>query len=224
MEEHGSYEYLKELALIFKESQNQETFMKIVELVNRLLYKLVHKARRSKPYLKRVDIQDLYSTALLGLFKAVLKVKEDQPGIKLISDIVGYVGNEIAKDNKKTNKVTFPFSIAEVALQVHLYSNDMPQSQKYLYQIENKLVDSEPVYKELEMNFLRDRFETLIAEGIISFEEFEMLTMRFVNDMSFEEIAIQMEGSDVNAAAIIESTLNKLRYEFRKRDWDGDAL
>jgi len=215
------YQVLKELALEFVNSKDPSILEKIIKKVDKLLFYTIYKARRSKPYLKKVELQDLYQTAIIGLYRALLKVKEDEPGSKLVYKIGRYTGNEIAKDYKRTDKVTFPFSIADVDFQVHLYSVDMPQSWKHISQIEDKLVEDTLVYKNLEMKFIRERFLKLIEEEIISFEEFEMLVLRFVEGMTYTDIARQFGTSQVTISKKIGDALNRLRYEFRRRGWEG---
>jgi len=215
------YQILKELALEFAKNKDPLIFAKIAARVEKLLFYTIHKNRRAKPYLKKVELEDLYQTAIIGLYRALLKVKEDEPGSKLVYKIIRYVGNEIAKCAKRKDKITFPFSIAKVAFQVHLYSVDMPQSWNFVNQIENILVENTLVYKNLEMEFVRERFLKLIEEETISVEEFEMLVMRFVDDMTYNDIAKQVGGSYVTVSKRIKDTLNKLRYEFRRRNWEG---
>lgn len=215
------YQTLKELALEFVWNKDPSTFLKILKKVDRLLLYTIHKDRKGKPYLKKVELQDLYQTAVIGLYKALLKVKEDEPGSKLVYKITRYVGNEIAKNFKKTNRITFPFSIADIAFQVHLYSADMPQSWKHISQIEDKLIEEDVVYKNLEMEFIRERFLKLIEEGVISFEEFEMLNLRFVDGMTYMDMKKHFGASHVTISKKIEDALNRLRYEFRRRGWES---
>lgn len=215
------YQLLKELALEFVDNRNPSILIAILLKVDKLLLYTIHKARKSKPYLRKVEIQDLYHDAIVGLYVALLKVKEDEPGSKLIYKITRYVTNEIAKHNRRTNKVAFPFSVADIAFQVHLYSSDMPQSGVYISQIEDRLAEKTPVYKNLESEFTRERFIKLIEEDVISFEEFKMLVMYFVNDMTYKDIAKQIGCSGATVSRKIESVLNRLRYEFRRRGWEG---
>lgn len=213
------YQVLKELALEFESSRNPDIFERIVEKVDRLLLQTIYRLRRAKPYLKKVEMQDLYQTSILGLHKALLKVKEDEPGTKLVYKIIRYVGNEIAKFNKTTSKIVFPRSIEDVSFQIHLCSTD--RAQDLVYQIENELTDNTAVYKNLEMEGIRDRFSILVESGVLSFEEFEMLVMRFVDGMKYKDIAKQFGGSYDTVSKRIENVLNRMRYEFRRRGWDG---
>lgn len=216
------YRLLKELALEFVDNENPSIFMAILLKVDRLLLYTIHKARKAKPYLRKVDLRDLYQDAIVGLYNAILKTREDEPGKKIVYWITRYVTNEIAKHNKRTNKVSFPFSVSDIAFQVHLYSSDMPQSGTYIDQIKDKLAENTPVYKNLEAEFTRDRFYKLIEDDVISLEEYAMLTMYFVSGMTYKAIAKQAKCSGATVSRRIESTLHRLRYEFRRRGWECD--
>lgn len=216
--EREKYQILKELALEFKSSKDPAIFKKILVKVDRLLLQTIHRARRAKPYLKKVDLQDLYQIAVIGLYNALSKVKEDEEGSKLVYKIIRYIGNEIAKFNKTTNRIVFPRSIEDVSFQVHLCSTD--RAQDLVHQIENKLTDNTRVYKNLEMEDIRDRFLILLKDEVLSYEEFGMFVMRFVDGMKYKDIAKQFSISYVTVSKKIEDTLNRIRWEWRRRGWE----
>lgn len=219
-----NHKYLRDLTTEFRSSNNPATFEEILKIVDKLLLYVIYGARRSKPYLRKVGLQDLYHTAVLGLHQALGTVKDDEPGSKIIYRIVRYVQNEIGKDNKhnRTNKVSFPFSIADISFQVNLHSFDMAHSGKFISQIEKLLIASDSsVCRSLEGEFTRDRFAKLIEEGIITSQEFEMLCMHYVYGMSFTDIAGQMDSTVSTISRKIEKVLNRLRFEFRRRNWEG---
>ena len=213
------YGQLKDLSLKFVSNRNPKIFIAIALLVDKLLFYTIHEARKAKPYLRKVSMDDLYQDAILGLYAALLKTKQDEPGSKIIYNIVGYVNNAITKQNKRTNQVAFPFSIGDIAFQVHLYASDMPQSRVYISRIEDKLSSNDPVYKNLELESVREKFRLLIEEDVISFEEFRMITMYVVNDMTYKTIAAEFDSSIATVSRRIKNALNRLRYEFRVRGW-----
>lgn len=196
------YQLLKELALEFIRTRNPSIFTEIIKKVDRLLLYVVYKARKKRYHLRNVELQDLYHSTIVGLHQALLKVKEDDPGSKIITKIVRYANNEIVKDNKIVR--------------------DSSKLKKKLFALSNedKLVDNTLVYKNLEMEFIRERFLKLIDEGVISFKEFEMITMRFVNDMAYREIAAQFGISRNTTSKMIKNALCKMKNEFIKRDWE----
>jgi len=215
------YQLLKDLALEFISNRNQSTFIAIVLKVDKFLLYSIYKARLCKPYLKKVELQDLYQDAIVGLYKALLKFKKEEPGSKLLYKIQRYISNEIVLHYKRTDKIVFPFEVAEVVFQVHLYFSDMASQGTYIKQLRDKLSEEILPYKNLEQEFTRERFAKLIEEDVISSEEFMMLTMRFVDDMRYKNIAKQFGCSGATVSRRIESALNRLRYEFRRRGWEG---
>ena len=191
-----------ELVFRFVYNRDASTFVEILKKVDKLLLYTIYKIRKTRPYLKNVELQDLYQTSILGLHAALLKVKESDSGSKIIYKITRYVANEIIKENKgtQTHKVVTPLEIV----------------------IDDKLIDDIPVYSNLELEFIRERFSKLIEEDIIGFEEFEMLIMHFVNDMTYKDIAKQLGYSNITVSKKIRDILIRLKYEFRKRGWDQD--
>jgi len=214
------YTLLKKLSLEFIFGRDPDIFIAIALLVDKLLFYTIHKARRAKPYLKKVEMDDLYQDAILGLYAAILKTKGDEPGSKIIYRIGRYINNEITKQNRRTNKVAFPFSISDIAFQVHLYASDMSQSGVYINQIEDKLFSNIPVYRNLELEFINEKIRLLIEEDVISFEEFGMIAMYVVEDMTYKTIAKEFGTSIPTVSRKIKNALNRLRYEFRRRGWD----
>lgn len=218
--EDNHHQLLKDLVFDFKREKKTKVFNEIVKIVNKLLYSVIHKARRNRPYLKKVDIKDLYQDTILGLYQALDTVKEDEPGSKIIYKIVRYAYNAIGKNNKKSNKVTFPFSVADVAFQIHLYCADMSHSRRFITQIEEILVENVMVYAELESGHIRNRFSKLIKEDIISIDEFTMISMYYVNELTYSQIAQQFGISITTVSRKITKALNRLRFEFRRRNWE----
>jgi len=190
-----NYSLLKKLALEFVRTNNPSIFTEIVKKVDRLLLYTIYKERKRRYHLRNAALQDLYHSTIVGLYQALFKVKEDEPGSKIITKIIRYATNEMLKDNKGSKEKSFtPFD-------------------------EDRLVDNTLVYKDLEMEFIRQRFWKLIDEGVISFEEFEMITMRFTNDMSYKSIASQFGISKDTVSKRIKNALCRMKYEFIKRGW-----
>jgi len=191
------YRLLKGLALEFVKTNDTSIFTAIVKMEDRLVLYSIHKAIGKRNSLMRVPLQDLYQSALVGLYLALLKVKEDEPGSKIVTKIIRYIINEVLKDNKEPREKPFTFSNRD------------------------KLIDDTLVYKNLEMEFIRERFWKLINDKVISFEEFEMIVMRFVDGMSYEEIASQFIGKSRKVISRkIKKILKKMKDEFAKRGWE----
>lgn len=216
------YRLLKQLSLEFVSNKDPDVFIKAAVLVDKWLFYIIHEARRARPYLRKVEMDDLYQDAVLGLYAAILKTRDDEPGSKIIYRIWRYVNNEITKQNKRTNKVSFPFAIGDIAFQVHLYASDMSQSKVFINQIEDKLSSNISVCKNLEAEDIKEKFRLLIAEDVISFDEFMMVTMHVVEGTAYKVIAKEFGTSIATVSRKIKNALNRMRYEFRARGWEEE--
>lgn len=220
------YRTLKQLALEYAGSKDPIIFMKIIRHTERFLLRTIYRARRVKPYLKKAEMQDLYQTAIIGLHKALLKVDRNEPGSKLLYKISRYVGNEISNYNRATYKLTFLLRKEDISFQVHLDRSCKDKS-TWLYasdvsinQLAEKLVETTPVYKNLELEDIRECFSKMLEEEVINLEELKMISMRFVEGMYYKDIAKQFGLSRITVSKRITKALNRLRYEFRRRGWE----
>lgn len=194
-----THQVLKDLALSFDTSGDPVTFIKILLEVHKLLKYQVRQIRRRRPYLQAVDFNDLYQTAIVGLYRAVAKVQADASGGKLVYNIRRYVDNEIIKEYK-----------------------DRTWRQSYILfdDAQRELVDTTEVYLNLEQEFIRDRFYRLITVGVISQEEFDMIYQHFVRGVSYKDIASQVGNSTDTISKKVRDSLNRIRWEFRRRGWE----
>jgi RNA polymerase sigma factor (sigma-70 family) len=199
MMEEGEHQYLKELALEYVRLRNPLIFEAIIIKVDKLLMFTIRKVRAFLPYLRAVEIQDLYQDAIVGLHKGLLKVKEDEPDTKVLYWIVRNVTDEIVKCNRRVKK----------------------SAQSFEKIADEELVDTTPVYKDLELAAIRERFWKLMDEGVLSFDEFQMLIMRVIHGMTYKDIAKQFGSTKVTVSKRIKDVLNRLRHEFRRRNWEG---
>lgn len=206
---------VKRLALIYRGNRDPHVFTQILVVVHELLKNLVMKALRGKPHLRRMEPQDLYHAAILGLYKAILKVEEKETGGILVSRIIFYAGNEILSWGRVPR--IKPFSSFLNVLNVEEWP-------PWVMGIWSGGKVKQPYYESthggIESKFVRDGFTKLIEEGVLSTEDFDLLVMRVVNGMKYKEIAKQIGCSISGASIRVTAILNKLRYEFRKRSWD----
>ena len=206
---------VKRLALAYRDKEDPTIFKQILILVDELLKNLVKRMIRKKPYLQRMELQDLYHAAVIGLLKAVLKVKEEETGGILVSKIIYCVGDEISSWGKAPREK--PFSSFLNVL-------DAEQWPPWVMGIwsggDVKQLYYESTYNDIESSFIRDRFTKLIEEGILSLEDFDLLVMRIVNGMKYKDVAKQLGCSISGASIRVTAILNRLRYEFRLRGWD----
>jgi len=208
---------LKDLAIKFRDNEDPYIFQRILQRISQLLGSIVYNIRQKRPQLKRMEEQDLYHAAIIGLYKAVLKVKEEETEDYLVNGIISSANHEIVKWGKNPREKSFSSSFIEDNIE------EWPPWAKGVWSgREVKQFYDEPVYKDLECEFVRDRFRKLIEEGILKEDDFKLLVMKVVENMTYVDIAKKVGDSYSSVIRRVECTLNKLRSEFRKRGWEDD--
>jgi RNA polymerase sigma factor (sigma-70 family) len=164
-----------------------------------------------------MEEQDLYHAAIIGLYKAVLKVKEEETEDYLVNGIISSANHEIIKWGKNPREKSFSSSFIEDNIE------EWPPWAKGVWSGRRvKQFYDELVYKDLECEFVRDRFKKLVEEGILKEDDFKLLVMKVVENMTYVDIAKKVGDSYSSVIRRVECTLSKLRSEFRKRGWEDD--
>jgi RNA polymerase sigma factor (sigma-70 family) len=170
----------------------------------------------NKP-LEKLESEDFYNAAIIGLYRAVLKVKEEETENILVSKIIFYTNIEIAHWAKKPREKPFSSSSIEDNVEkwppwvVGVWSGGCA---KQFY--------DEPMHENLEREFVWDRFEKLVKEGVLETEDFNLLVMRFVEDLTYRDIAKIVGYSSKTVSRKIESIMCRIRWEWRRRRWGDD--
>ena len=197
------YSVLNVLVLEFRVSGDPVVFEKILDEVDQLLYWKCHKIIWNHPYLNGEEFDDLYQTSILGLYEALAKIKVGESGSKVIYRIVRKVEDEIFKMYKYRSVWTYDSFIRHKIYCGVMSHNDVPE-----------------VYVNLEAEFIQDRFCKLISAGVITTSEFDVLNRHFVEGMSCRDIARQDGRPFASISKEVEDSLNRLRFEFRRRHWE----
>jgi hypothetical protein len=190
--ENTSKEVLKGLILQYKQSKDSEVFEQILSRVDKLIEYEVFLLRQKCPHLRREDKQDLYQTAILGLYTAINYVnEEDSPSI-VPAKLVVYMKAEIKK--------TYPNAIITCGSP------------------EDLEVPEKGAFDEVEYNEIREVLDGLVNRGIIEKRDLDFLEMKFSLELTLKEIS-KLSSPHVTEECVrrrIQKTLNKIRYEFRK--------
>lgn len=93
---------LKELVTEWKLSDDGSkkksvAFKKILSRVDRLLIDRVMKLKRTRRGLERVENQDLYQSAIIGLYRGINSAKDKDSGDTIQARILSYINEEIKK-------------------------------------------------------------------------------------------------------------------------------
>jgi DNA-directed RNA polymerase specialized sigma24 family protein len=186
---------VQRLCIEFQETEDDVLFQRILIRVDRLVVSIIKKLQRRLYHLQLVDIQDLYQTAIVGLYNGVLKVKEEETADHTVARLIAYMRAEVKK--------TYPY---------HRPIQDFER----IYQ------QSVPVYQDLEFEYLNDIFENLIREGIISRQDFDLLYHKEVDKYTYRALAAVSELHVNTVRARIDAVKNRLRHQLRLRGVVGE--
>ena len=182
---------IKNLILEHQRTSEQAIFIQILERVEGLLLLAIFHCFRWTPSLQGSDLQDLYQTSILGLYRAIDTIEErDDPNAVPIR-IMACVASEIDKMYGK-------------------HSREKIDSHRFL-SIKNQTISDKEMFKDLEMEDTRRMFSRLISEEVITNEEFEMVKLKFVDGIIEKEIAKKFGVVQSTVSSRISKTLIKMK-------------
>jgi len=185
-------EVLKDLILQYKQSKDNRVFEQILSRVDKLIEYEVFLLRQKCPHLRREDKQDLYQTAILGLYTAINYVNVIDPPEIVLAKLVVYMKGEIKKTYLR-GIITCGFP-------------------------ENLGFSENADFNEIEYNEIMEVLKGLVDRGVIEKRDLDFLEMKFSLELTLKEIS-QLSDPHVTEECIrkrIQKTLNKIRYEFRR--------
>lgn len=183
-------EVLKELVLEFQKINDRDVFERILFRVDRLVQFVMAKERHRWSHLRSEDLQDIYQAACVGLCNGIIKVKSTDTPNQVILRIFAYIQAEIRKE--------------------------FPANRTKFYTTEEKLTE-EPVYRELESECLREVYHSLIVQGIITEQEYNLLCQRYVDGMMWKEIAARAHMNIDCVRKMVEEARLRMRHQLRLR-------
>lgn len=185
-------EVLKDLILQYKQSKDNRVFEQILSRVDKLIEYEVFLLRQKCPHLRREDKQDLYQTAILGLYTAINYVNVIDPPEIVLAKLVVYMKGEIKK--------TYLRGIITCGSPENLGFSENAD------------------FNEIEYNEIMEVLKGLVDRGVIEKRDLDFLEMKFSLELTLKEIS-QLSDPHVTEECIrkrIQKTLNKIRYEFRR--------
>lgn len=199
MKENEQNKILVDLVTKYREKRDPVIFSKILEETDKLLLNTVYKCIKKWPYLRRVELQDLYQTAILGLYKAIsgvhiykrkiVRKKEDKP----IARIVGYVKAEIKQVYSNYNRRVLGSSV-----------------------LEDKCVFEESVSKNLEHEDYMRKLNEYVKSGIVTEQDYSILVRHFADEMTYKIIGEQERLSRAAICVRVKKAIAKLRRAFKR--------
>lgn len=188
---------LKELVAEYQEDRSQITFSRILKRADNLLLHAIHKHVRRRG-ITRVDLRDLYHTAIVGLGRAALTSPKDEHPEKFTARIIAYVRLEIDKNycrgSSRGSRTLFDDTVeVETVLKV---------KEEFVEYDEN-----------LEFSFLMELFKEAVEEDVVTNQELDLFLRRYMFNEGFQKI-----GEELN---IKQDGARKRIISVRKRlfDW-----
>ena len=188
---------LRPLVTKFQETKDAAIFNGILARVDNLILYTIHKYVRCRRYLWHVNKQELYHAAIIGVYRAVLTARDCEDGGKITARIIAYIKSNI--------RLHFGYYQKE-------YEWISMDTKFAKYMIESRLIQSdEDVYKKLESEFINEKFNKLIADGILTAIEYTALYSRFAEHKNYKDVGAILSCSGVTACKRIHAILSRIR-------------
>jgi len=199
MGEEAIHQILKDLVFEYKKSKDRKVFEIILARLDDLIVYTVKKFQDTHPQYYDVESQDLYHSAIVGMYKGIESALESESGAILQARLIAYMKSEMNTFCRKSSE------------RCHLFKP---------YELRDPIVPEETVYRELESQLLAERYQKLTEEGVISLLEYKMLVLRYVDNMKIKAIAALVGHSETWVHQKLKDSLNRIRYTLRKKGFE----
>lgn len=183
-------EVIQRLCLEFQDQPDGDTFERILFRVDRLIQSVMKREQRRWAHLRSEDPQDLYQASCIGLCNAIGTVKFTETSNQTILRIIAYVQAEIRKE--------FPLK-------------------RNKFCTRGERITEEPVYRQLESECLHDVFLSLIAEGVLTEKEYNIMCQRCIEGTQWKIIASAMRMNIDSAKQMLYAAQGRARHQLRIR-------
>ncbi len=161
------HEILAGLFEEYRQNRDAVSFAKILKRVDLLLLKTIHRYTSYQPHLAKVSFWDLYQTSIVGLGRAILSGKSTEAPEKTTARIVSYVKGELKK--------TYPLDTLHRFCTFKLMGDSVQDCKPWAQSQE----DRQAVEHNAELSMLRDKYKQMLADRVMSEEEFDLFVRRF---------------------------------------------
>lgn len=182
---------------LYQENHSPKVLNNIVNQLDGLILSVVHKMLNQ--YHGRVDLEfdDLYQVGIIGLIRALASLPDEFDLDEIRMRVVAYVRAEIKK-------------------QFVAFKHHSDSKSSILYS--DMSVSDEPMYLRVEV---KELFNLLIQESVISREDFYFLYHRFVDEVPVRDLA-KWYGKTLHGVIMWEQRLLKiLRHDLRVRGFEN---
>lgn len=193
---------IRELVTEYQQTPDVVTFSRILKRVDKLVLKTIHIHTKRRPHMLKIDLRDLYHSAIVGLGNAISTAKDNETGNKLIARFIAYIKASLNKDyplNTKNQFFNFKF-LDEI-------TDTYDTRDREIHTVkEIELV--------AELSIMRDEYVNMLFYKHISDKDFMILVMRFGQSMTYKEIGEVIKTSEQNAGERAKKILKKVQEWF----------
>jgi len=182
---------IKDLVVLWKSNSNKNFyFEKILKRIDKLIIYKIGKLKRQYKQLSAVPNQDLYNTAILGIYRALDSVKDKDSGATIQARILSYIKEEI-------RKIYMPHKKEIITENIEKW--------------ENKIESKEPEFTTIEYEELREIVNKLIDNFQLPKEDFDIFIDHYLNRKTYKKIAEELKVHHTTIANRIKNVKNLLR-------------
>lgn len=186
---------LESVVHVYQENHSPEVLDEIVTKLDGLVLSVAHRLLKSYHGAIDLEFEDLYQVGIIGVIRALSSLPDQFDEDQIRMRVVAYVSSEIKKQFWASRR---EFSCKRCIL----YGEGS--------------VSDAPMHFRVEV---RELFNLLIQEGVITREDFYFLYHRFVDEISVRELA-KRYNKTLHGIVIWEQRLLKsLRYDMRVRSF-----
>lgn len=190
-------EVIKDLVMQYQKNPTPELFERILKRVDNLVLKTVNIARSLCPHLLAEDPDDLYQTAIMGLYPAITTTKEDEDPYYVVARLIAYMKCELKKG--------YPYKV--------LAPGFLEEQEEF--------TSDDDIFKNLNYENLLEILNKFVEENLVSSDELDFIKMRYMQDMSCEEISKVSGISTGTVREKIEKAILRIQHQIRIRNlWD----
>lgn len=184
-------EVLKSLCLQYQKEPSVDTFSKILLRVDKLALYVAWGCIGKLPHLKKADLQDVYNSAIVGLYAGVKKIKPDEIPDIVIAKFIAYMKCEIKKDFPSRPELSMDWV-------------DTEESDK-------------GIYTNLEFECVEENIKKLIEEGIFTQIEINIMKAHFMWEIPYTQLASLYNMHIDSVRKTAQDCVIRLRHQFRIR-------
>jgi len=182
---------IKDLVTLWKSAENKKFyFEKILKRIDKLIIYKIGILKQQFKQLSNVPNQDLYNTAIFGVYRALDSVKDKDSGATIQARILSYIKEEIRK--------TFMPHKKEIVTE---------NIEKW----ENEIESKEPEFTNIEYEELQEIVNKLIKNFQLPKEDFDILLDHVLNNTPYKKIAKDLGVHYTTVANRIKNAKKLLR-------------